>query len=343
MLRPPQAAEVLDACGVGVAVLEPVHDQTGRPEDARVIFVNPSAAPLIGSSDQDDDRQIRHKSLLFVATPLWETCSRVLGDRYSRTVDLALAIDRRDTLVRVHVSTSSMGLILTISDVTDLKYAAFEMEAQKDEMELAKRDADAARYKAEAAHAELCAEIAARRRVEAELRTMAVTDALTGVLNRRGFDEAVRNHAALARRYGHPLAVMSLDIDHFKQVNDTYGHAVGDAVLKGVATLLKRTMRTDVDQIGRVGGEEFMVLLPHTTAAGATTVAWRLLHRIHGTLFDAGGTPVSVTASIGVHELGDDGPERMMLTADDALYAAKRGGRDRVFNFVATDLLSKPA
>jgi diguanylate cyclase (GGDEF)-like protein len=228
--------------------------------------------------------------------------------------------------------------MISFSDVTELKYALFEMEAQKDQMELAKRHAERAqaaaeraRREAERARGELQAEVAARRQLEEELRRLAHTDSLTGVLSRRGFDEALSAATSAARRHGYPVSLIAIDVDHFKAVNDTYGHAAGDVVLKSAAAMLRDELRRHTDVLGRVGGEEFMVVLPHTTLEGATLLAERLRERLSRLPITVGANIISVTASFGVNELGPAGDHELMkIGADDALYEAKRSGRNRV-------------
>jgi diguanylate cyclase (GGDEF)-like protein len=167
--------------------------------------------------------------------------------------------------------------------------------------------------------------------MEDELRHAAVTDALTGVLNRRGFEEALRQTTAFARRYGHPLSVIAMDLDHFKKVNDLHGHSGGDAVLNAAASLVMQELRSETDFVGRVGGEEFTLLLPHTNAEGAAALAERIRGRLEQHPLIVKGAPVRLTASFGVRQLADDHDiDRLLTEADKALYRAKRAGRNRV-------------
>lgn len=168
-------------------------------------------------------------------------------------------------------------------------------------------------------------------RLVRRLQHMSVHDVLTGVLNRRGFDEMLTREAERLRRYGQGFAVLSIDIDHFKAINDKYGHAVGDEVLVSVARALAHALR-DVDRIGRVGGEEFCVLMPHSSAAAAQAVATRLLRTVREKCVGPEATPWRATVSIGV-ALAEDANETqhlLMQRLDRALYAAKERGRDRV-------------
>lgn len=159
------------------------------------------------------------------------------------------------------------------------------------------------------------------------------TDALTGVLNRRGYDESLDAEMRRARRRDTPLSIVLLDCDHFKEVNDTYGHIEGDGVLKTLAAVIQMHVR-EMDTVARYGGEEFAVILPETTVDGAFSLAEKLRQLIADTPFCFEGVSYRKTASFGVatytpsQEVGLT-PEQFTKRVDDALYTAKREGRDR--------------
>jgi len=164
-----------------------------------------------------------------------------------------------------------------------------------------------------------------------ELRLLATRDALTGVLNRRAFDALLAGESDRARRLGRPLAMVVLDLDHFKKINDTHGHPAGDAVLATVARVLESEVRS-IDKVARIGGEEFAVLLMEMDADGGFAVAKRLVTAVRGRpVVVNGGSPLAVTISAGVAALpvhgGTDG--EFLAAADKALYTAKHDGRDR--------------
>ncbi|HEX4337000.1 MAG TPA: diguanylate cyclase [Polyangiaceae bacterium] len=171
------------------------------------------------------------------------------------------------------------------------------------------------------------------RRANEELASVAATDALTGLPNRRAFDQALRRDLARAERTKDPLAIVMIDVDFFKKVNDTYGHAVGDVVLRSVADVVRGMLRTG-DVPARLGGEEFVALLPGASAEGGQIVAERLRIRLASTPMPGPSGPFNVTASFGVASVQGAacrGAEKTLLEAADvALYEAKRSGRNRV-------------
>ena len=180
-------------------------------------------------------------------------------------------------------------------------------------------------------HVGIIRDISERKRLEQELQRQASTDGLTGVLNRRAFTAESERVISVAVRYGRPLSLMVIDADHFKKVNDVYGHPTGDAVLRALAQVLGRTLRTS-DLLGRLGGEEFGIVLPETDAGGARELGERLLQAVRERRIEHDGQALSITVSIGatVIAAGDDSFESAFLRADRALYEAKHSGRDRI-------------
>lgn len=175
-----------------------------------------------------------------------------------------------------------------------------------------------------------------RRDYEERLARMANRDSLTGLMNRRSFETALAAQVARCKRYGPAGAVLMLDIDHFKQVNDEYGHNVGDQVIVATADRLHRRLR-ETDLIARLGGDEFVVLLPVGTAVEARAVAQILVDEIHDDPVTVAGEHIAVTASIGVAAFDDTprSPSEMLVNADLAMYDAKESGRDLWAEFVA--------
>ena len=165
----------------------------------------------------------------------------------------------------------------------------------------------------------------------AELSRLATSDPLTGLFNRRGFLEQCETEVARAKRYGRPVSILILDVDHFKKVNDTYGHDAGDAVLAAVGGALRTALR-QIDIFGRLGGEEFGVLLVETALPKAMLVAERLRLSLASMEVPVLGTTIKITASIGCTCLGEDasGLEDGLRMADQLMYQAKRDGRNCV-------------
>jgi diguanylate cyclase (GGDEF)-like protein len=168
----------------------------------------------------------------------------------------------------------------------------------------------------------------------ARLEMLALTDPLTLALNRRALMDGLSAELERARRYALVLSILMVDIDHFKDVNDRYGHLAGDEVLRCVVRVLQREARS-VDFVARYGGEEFVVVLPETSAEGAFALAERICARVREEPIETphAATPLHVTVSIGVATVPSpqvESTDDLIAMADAALYRAKREGRDRV-------------
>jgi diguanylate cyclase (GGDEF)-like protein len=169
------------------------------------------------------------------------------------------------------------------------------------------------------------------RQLSERLQGLSATDGLTGIANRRTFDERLAIEVARANRYGTPLSLVMIDLDHFKELNDRFGHPVGDEVLKRVAQLIDREKRLG-DVVARYGGEEFAAILPHTEPGAAMVWAERARHLIASTEVRSDAGAFNVTASFGVvgAVTGRADPPALIEEADQALYQAKKRGRNRV-------------
>jgi diguanylate cyclase (GGDEF)-like protein len=171
-------------------------------------------------------------------------------------------------------------------------------------------------------------DITDRKNAEKALRELATTDFLTSLNNRRNFLELSTKEIKRAQRYVFPLAVFMFDVDHFKLVNDTYGHDIGDKVLKELAELSRENVR-EGDILGRLGGEEFAVTLPHTEREHAERAAERLREAVANHKIITEQEELSVTISIGVVMMQGEGSiDALLKTADEALYQAKEQGRN---------------
>ena len=220
-------------------------------------------------------------------------------------------------------ATTLEGLLV---DITQQKDAQRQLQEHQEHLE----EIVAART------AELTAEIEQRRLLETQLREMTTRDALTGLYNRREMERFLAEEIDRCARYDRTLSVVMIDIDHFKRLNDTYGHQAGDEVLRQVAEVLREGVRA-TDRAVRYGGEEMALILPETPAEAAFLVADRLRAKIDregATITDEHGKPqrIDVTFSAGVASfpaLGRNG-EQLIAAADQSLYTAKHSGRNRV-------------
>jgi diguanylate cyclase (GGDEF)-like protein len=197
-----------------------------------------------------------------------------------------------------------------------------EVQRLRSELEEAKRELEATKRIVQIKEIELNA-------VLAQAEEVSHVDALTCLPNRRQVLKQLQNEVIRAERYNTLLSISMIDIDHFKRVNDTYGHTVGDQVLFQLANILQESIR-DPDTVGRYGGEEFLVVLPNTRLKNAAEQASRLLKRIRETDINVEET-IHVTVSIGIAEYmhGKENWQKCLSRADLALYEAKNGGRDR--------------
>ncbi len=184
----------------------------------------------------------------------------------------------------------------------------------------------------------LLIDVSEQKSAEAHILYLAEHDPLTDLINRRRFQEELEHHIAWARRYGESGALLFIDLDQFKYINDTFGHGYGDECLVRVARCLQRSLRT-TDVLGRLGGDEFGVILPRCNREAATQVAEGLLRALRENLVGFGRHSTSVGASIGIvlfPEQGTD-PDQLLAMADTAMYAAKEQGRNRYYVFDAQD------
>ena len=167
------------------------------------------------------------------------------------------------------------------------------------------------------------------------IKNIAIYDTLTSLYNRRYFEERLGGEAQKSFYSGNSLSLVMLDIDHFKKVNDTFGHAEGDRVLQGIASLLKTSVRRK-DTVARYGGEEFILILPEAGIEEAAMISERIRRLVENTPFEIGQVRMNLTVSIGISNFPSHRPkskEELVKMADLALYDAKRGGRNRVCIF----------
>jgi diguanylate cyclase (GGDEF)-like protein/PAS domain S-box-containing protein len=314
---------VLGASPDGIMGLRCVRGADGRIEDAIVITANQRAAEIVGCSIEAMlDRQLLEVVPQLRGTTTWARYRKVVETRRAQQFELPDRRSGRATWFNINAVPLGDGFMVTISDITRLKEAYGELEA---------RHADLARMIRMLEHhtESLGREVSRREALEAELRRHADVDELTGLASRRAFvAAAMRAIAAAPGRQ--QLAVVALDIDHFKDVNDRHGHLAGDSVLAAVGAELNRQCRAS-DVVGRLGGEEFAMLLTDTSLDAAVAIAEHIRRQLRTTSVTCEDCAVTVTASFGVAvwRAGDSYVE-LLARADGGLYRAKRGGRDRV-------------
>ncbi len=190
------------------------------------------------------------------------------------------------------------------------------------------RESEAMRRDLETTNEELAEAYTELKRSAARIRELMMRDPLTGVFNRRALSERLEEELERARRHDQPLALLMLDIDHFKTINDRFGHQMGDRVLVELGRCLRRQVRR-IDFVARYGGEEFVILLPQTDLGGACRFAERLRRDIGALTVEGLAEPLSVSIGVTARQARDTADD-LLKRADDALYAAKRAGRNRV-------------
>ncbi len=293
-----------------------ITDRTGT-----ITWVNPAACAITGYPAEELVGQ--HTRILksgehepaFYAE-LWATVTR--GETWSGTI-----VNRRKDGTHYHEEQ-------TIAPVVDEAGEVSHFIAIKQDVSARRRNEEALA----AAHAELAARVAEIESLNRQLREQTIRDPLTGLYNRRYFDEAVTRDAARAARSGEPLALAALDLDEFKKINDLHGHAAGDLVLRALARVLLEGLRVS-DLVCRTGGEEFVAVLPGMPIEQALARAeeWRGRFAAR-TVETAGGVALRCTVSVGVacHRPGTETVHEALRRADAALYEAKRRGRNRVIS-----------
>jgi len=220
----------------------------------------------------------------------------------------------------------------------DLDRRAHELAALKAELDQRQAALAARAEEIERARASFDREVSDRRRLEQELRRLAETDDLTGHLNRRAFFRELQIVVSRSKRYGHPPTLLYIDIDRFKAINDTRGHAAGDAIIRTVLERIVTILRSSMDIVGRIGGDEFAILLPETTLSGAFVVADRIRLIVAETPFSILDQMIPVSLSIGIAawngvagvDVSPEAVEDWVARADAALYQAKQNGRNAI-------------
>lgn len=316
---------ILDTMFDGLIIVDP---------SGQIVRVNPAAARIFGYAM---DELVGRPLDILIPPDHRERHGQNLLSFAQAGQSRRMALDREVSGLRKDGSTVPIEIAITelrrgearyfvgvLRDITARKQAeaALRTAHQALEQRVAERTAELTRIN----HA-LQAEVAARAQMQAELERLATTDSLTGLRNRRAFDELLGLELTRTQRYGHPLALILFDIDRFKQINDRHGHQTGDRVLVELARVVGSRLRAS-EVFARWGGEEFILLAPHTDAAQAAHLAEEIRARVACHDFPAVG---QVTISLGVTEYAPgDSRDSLLKRADAALYRAKAGGRNRV-------------
>jgi diguanylate cyclase (GGDEF)-like protein len=292
-------------------VLRAVHDEEEATADAVVILANRRAGRLM-ARNFDGPEPVRVSSLFrgTVEGGPGRGLIEAIRSRSPARIEIDLVEPAPARWLRLHAAPLADGAVITIEDITEFEEIAAALAVR---------------------NSELAAEIKRREAVERELTRLARTDSLTGLANVRAFEELAAGALRSAERYAQPFVVVAIDLDHFKSINDRFGHAAGDEVLVELGRMLAATTRRNVDVVARLGGEEFFVLMPQTSHCGGVAFAERLRQDIRRHRFSFDGEDLAATASLGVAEwVPGETVEATMARADAALYQAKRSGRDRV-------------
>jgi diguanylate cyclase (GGDEF)-like protein/PAS domain S-box-containing protein len=263
----------------------------------RLIYMNPAAAALIGAGSPDN--AVGHSIFEYIVPE----DRQLAAERLQRITSTGLPGGPTEFRIR-----RNDGQIIVCEVVSGLAPSPDGIDVQS-----------------------VVRDVTDRKRLEEEFRRLAATDYLTGARNRRAFFEQAETEWRRARRHRRNLSLLMLDVDRFKRINDTYGHSVGDDVLRLLVAGCRRILRAE-DILGRYGGEEFVALLPEVDIEGAMAIAERLRVQAASTAVPAGGRKIHFSVSIGVTEaqLTRETLDDALRRADDALYDAKNSGRDRV-------------
>ncbi len=317
---------VLESSPSGIVAMRFIRDDAGRIEQAVIVTANRRAAELSGRPDVNLLDTDGRETLPFLSdTSIWRRCLYAIDLQRPDTAEASFTRDGTTTWLRVAIAPLGDGLLLTLTDITDLTVAnqTLQMRAATLALEIGRE---------RATRRALSEEIGLREEREKELRRLAETDPLTALLNRRSFTDKANAAIAASETDGGDLALIIVDLDHFKQVNDTYGHPAGDAVIRAFADLLLGQFRNGHNLVGRFGGEEFAILLQGCNLASAAAYARQIQDALLIRSMPVSETlALKVTASLGI-AARHPGEALASLTAraDQALYRAKNEGRNRL-------------
>jgi diguanylate cyclase (GGDEF)-like protein len=317
---------VLDTSPSGIVALRALRDEDGDIEGAIIITANRRAAALAGRADEGLlDCEARDTLPFLADQTIWRRCLYAIELRRADMVETSYQLGDKTIWLQIAIAPLGDGLVMTMTDVTDLMVANQTLQCRAATLAL-----EIGRERA--TRRALSQEIGQREEREKELRRLAETDPLTALLNRRSFIEKASATIADCDAAGQDTALIMVDLDHFKNVNDSYGHASGDAVIRAFADLLLGIARPECDLVGRFGGEEFAVFVPRAGTAAVLRMARRIQDELTRRKLPVSETlALQVTASLGVTtRLGGESFTAFIERADRALYRAKSEGRNRI-------------
>jgi diguanylate cyclase (GGDEF)-like protein len=313
---------VLETSPSGIVALRAIRDHEGHVERTVIITANRRAAVIAGRPDDpvDEDAQI---GLPFLADPMvWRRCLYALDLRRPDMIETCFFANGQTAWLQIAVAPLGDGLVLTITDVSDLIVANQTLQSRAATLAL-----EIGRERA--TRRALSQDIEQREEREKELRRLAETDPLTALLNRRSFIEKANAAILNCDESETDISLIVVDLDHFKAVNDSYGHPAGDAVIRAFADVLLGLVRTDRDLVGRFGGEEFAILLPGADRDAALRIALRIEDALASRRLPVSETlALQVSASLGIAtRSSSETLAALVERADRALYRAKNEGR----------------
>jgi len=319
----------ISATPVSIVVLGQITNAGTKLDTLFINYANPSFIRLVDVGEKYISGKPSYSDTdiptLLKQVDLRSCLLRALKENTPQSTSIHYQKHEKSLVLKLFVTPVEDALVITLIDITSLSHAHEMLELQTTLMEENARSLEAVRSALEA-------EIKRRGRLESKLRRLAGTDHLSGLANRRAFMEKATAEFRRCRRYQHPLSLVMLDLDRFKLVNDTHGHAAGDCVIVAISQICQSLSRDGVDITGRLGGEEFAILLPETDLKGAGNLAERLRLMIENTPIYCDIKKLSVTASLGVATLQDQDRDFSMLLnrSDAALYTSKETGRNMV-------------
>jgi len=317
---------VLETSPSGIVALRAIRDNLGGIEQVVIVTANRRAAELSGRPGVDLLDTDGRESLPFLSDPsIWQRCVHAMNLQRSDMLETSFTQQGKPLWLRIAIAPLGDGLLLTLTDITDLTVAnqTLQLRAATLALEIGRE---------RATRRALSEEIGQREERERELRRLAETDPLTALLNRRSFTEKANAAIAASETDDADVALIIVDLDHFKQVNDSYGHPAGDAVIRAFADLLLGQFRNGHNLVGRFGGEEFSILLQDCDLASAAASARQIQDSLLTRSMPVSETlALRVTASLGI-AARHPGEALASLTAraDRALYRAKNEGRNRL-------------